>query len=358
MRSLWALAALAAASAGGQSLRVIHEVPIGLVSVQTNSFATIPVPIGGVAGTADGVGLRGLYVTQQGDTEDGLGPWSLDVRVTAVAPDGSQVAWNPIGGDVTIADYPLSDGMGGFAGVPASGGWVFTFDSVEPVSNWRYGIEGAVIYLLARTASAMWVDTVVPDVALSWDRPFFIEGVSGLGPVAYAAFEFEVSESGVYEFDSVLSSGGDHYTFLYEGDALGGGFDPQQPLSNLLDYGLGNGNSPFGVPRGTSRISALLLADRRYTWVTSQWSEFSQIAPSTNTIVGPGVVNEVTDACPADVNGDGTLNDSDFFAWVTVFTASPRTPEQEAACDVNEDGSCTDSDFFAWVTLFTGEGCP
>ncbi|MEM9166725.1 MAG: dockerin type I domain-containing protein [Planctomycetota bacterium] len=62
--------------------------------------------------------------------------------------------------------------------------------------------------------------------------------------------------------------------------------------------------------------------------------------------------------CAADVNGDSSLNDSDFFAWVTAFTASPRSPEQESACDVNRDGSCDDSDFFAWVTVFTGAGCP
>lgn len=61
--------------------------------------------------------------------------------------------------------------------------------------------------------------------------------------------------------------------------------------------------------------------------------------------------------CPADVNGDGTLNESDFFAWVTAFTTDPRSPEQESACDVNSDGSCNESDFFAWVTFFTGVGC-
>ncbi|MEM9166721.1 MAG: GC-type dockerin domain-anchored protein [Planctomycetota bacterium] len=63
------------------------------------------------------------------------------------------------------------------------------------------------------------------------------------------------------------------------------------------------------------------------------------------------------DPCPADVNGDGTLNDSDFFAWVTAFVSDPRTAEQEEACDVNRDGSCSDSDFFAWVTEFIGAGC-
>ncbi|MEM9166716.1 MAG: matrixin family metalloprotease [Planctomycetota bacterium] len=55
--------------------------------------------------------------------------------------------------------------------------------------------------------------------------------------------------------------------------------------------------------------------------------------------------------CPGDVNRDGEVNDSDFFAWVTAFTNN--APE----CDVNEDGNCSDSDFFAWVTIFTNGGC-
>ncbi|MEM9167938.1 MAG: GC-type dockerin domain-anchored protein, partial [Planctomycetota bacterium] len=65
----------------------------------------------------------------------------------------------------------------------------------------------------------------------------------------------------------------------------------------------------------------------------------------------------IPDDCPADVNRDGVLNDSDFFAWVTVFIADPRTPEQTEQCDVNLDGACDDSDFFAWVTEFISGGC-
>lgn len=60
--------------------------------------------------------------------------------------------------------------------------------------------------------------------------------------------------------------------------------------------------------------------------------------------------------CPGDVNGDGAVSDSDFFAWVTAFIADPRSPEEQAACDVNRDGSCSDSDFFSWVTAFI-DGC-
>ncbi|MEM9166856.1 MAG: dockerin type I domain-containing protein [Planctomycetota bacterium] len=60
--------------------------------------------------------------------------------------------------------------------------------------------------------------------------------------------------------------------------------------------------------------------------------------------------------CPGDVNDDGGVSDSDFFAWVTVFLADPRSPAQTQACDVNGDGNCSDSDFFAWVTSFL-DGC-
>ncbi|MEM9166855.1 MAG: choice-of-anchor tandem repeat NxxGxxAF-containing protein [Planctomycetota bacterium] len=68
------------------------------------------------------------------------------------------------------------------------------------------------------------------------------------------------------------------------------------------------------------------------------------------------VIRLEQDDCPGDVNGDGTVSDSDFFAWVTAFVADPRSPEQEAACDVNRSGNCSDSDFFAWVTIFIN-GC-
>lgn len=57
------------------------------------------------------------------------------------------------------------------------------------------------------------------------------------------------------------------------------------------------------------------------------------------------------DVCPADVNGDGDVTDSDFFAWVTAFIQG--LPE----CDVNLDEICSDSDFFAWVTIFIAGDC-
>ncbi|MEM9167542.1 MAG: GC-type dockerin domain-anchored protein [Planctomycetota bacterium] len=57
-----------------------------------------------------------------------------------------------------------------------------------------------------------------------------------------------------------------------------------------------------------------------------------------------------TSPCPGDVNRDGSVTDSDFFAWVTAFI------NEDPECDVNRDGACSDSDFFAWVTAFIS-GC-
>ncbi|MEL7484049.1 MAG: GC-type dockerin domain-anchored protein, partial [Planctomycetota bacterium] len=54
--------------------------------------------------------------------------------------------------------------------------------------------------------------------------------------------------------------------------------------------------------------------------------------------------------CPADTNGDGQLDPSDFNAWVIAFNSS--TPE----CDQNADGLCNPADFNAWVANFNA-GC-
>ncbi|MGP1273688.1 MAG: GC-type dockerin domain-anchored protein [Phycisphaerales bacterium] len=334
----------------GQALaadRVVASSPLGTVVVPTSTAVSIPVSFSGIADPITGIGISGTYVTQQGDFDDGLGPWSLDVRLTATAPGGASLAWNPIGGDVTIADYPFQDGTAGLPSVAGDGAWTFAFDSVVPQSNWTYRIDNAVVYVLAEAPDVTEAYTATPDPANQWNRPFFIAGVSGLGPVAYDAFSFTVGVSGVYEFSSVLSTGGNHFSFLY-----GGGFDADQPLANLIDYGLGNGNSPFGVPRGESRIEALLFEGVTYTWVTSQWDRFGSIAPASNTIVGPGAVVPVGDDCPADTNGNGALDPGDFTAWVTAYNAG-----DVPTADQNGNGALDPGDFTAWVTNYNA-GCP
>ncbi|MEL6499476.1 MAG: GC-type dockerin domain-anchored protein [Planctomycetota bacterium] len=340
-----AAGAASALPVSAQALRLVASREIGDIDV-TPAGLPIAADFTGVNALVTGFGVAGGFTVVQGDTGGGTGPWSLDVSVEAEGPAGDSALFTPVGGDVTVADYPLADGVRTFLVPAASNGvWTFTFDTTASPSNWVYGLRDASVHLLADAAKVTQTYDATPDPATSWNRPFFIEGVSGLGPVSFDAFEFEVTESGVYELTSVLSSGNDHFSFLYRGS-----FDPSLPLENLHDYGLGNGNSPFGIPRGTSFISQLLFEGETYTWVTSQWASFRPIEATSNTIVGPGDAVAPGDDCPADTNGDGELTPADFNAWVIAFNA------QAAECDQNGDGGCDPADFNAWVINFNA-GC-
>lgn len=93
---------------------------------------------------------------------------------------------------------------------------------------------------------------------------------------------FTVDTSGVYEFSSVLVSGSNHFTFLYENS-----FDPADQLTDLLNDGLGNGFAQNGDPAGTSSFDSILIEGRVYYWITSQWAFFSAIETASDSIVGP-----------------------------------------------------------------------
>jgi hypothetical protein len=281
-----------------------------------------------------GIGITARYTTVSGDFVDGLGPWSLDVTMAATSPGaaGSGV-FNPISGDVTIADYPLQDGSAVYGSpVDGDGTWMFTFGSTTPQSGWTYGLRDVSYHLFASAGDVATMRDATPVSGQQWNRPFFIEGISGQGPVAYEALAFTVDVSGVYGFTSVLASGNNHFTFLYR-DA----FDPQAPLSNLLDYGLGNGFAHNGDPSGVSSFGALLHAGSTYYWVTSQWASFSAIETSSGTVVGPGAIVGLA-ACRSDINGDGVVDTADLGILIGRFgTADPEA-------DVNGDGSVDTAD--------------
>ncbi|MEM9166496.1 MAG: GC-type dockerin domain-anchored protein [Planctomycetota bacterium] len=150
---------------------------------------------------------------------------------------------------------------------------------------------------------------------------------------------------------------------FFESNRQLGGLNPDSNRE-LWRYDIATGEITQATDT-TGGLSIIQLSDdatRRYVDISAN----NRIAYRSDNSLEQGVTNlggnielylsVLDDHCPADVNGDGTLNDSDFFAWVTVFTADPRSPQQEEDCDVNEDGICSDSDFFAWVTAF-GTGC-
>lgn len=245
----------------------------GAGSVQTVTFAADE-PV-------TGIGFTALWTAVVADNENGIAPWSLDLGVTVTAPDGvSQLAWPRLGGDVTIADYPLQDFTGGFDAVDGDGAFSWSFTSIGP--NWIAGLQDVQYHLTTQVSDVE--QTFEGSVAdgPQWSRPYFIAGVSGLGPVVHEALEFEVEVSGGYRIESVVPTG-NHFLALYQD-----GFDPEQPLLNLLDYGIGNGHAANGSPQGASWIDALLFEGRTYHLVASQWASNTPGQPYVTSVIGPG----------------------------------------------------------------------
>lgn len=342
------LAAVFCAPIATAGLRVVASAPGADIDVPA-AGAMDSVVFSGVAEPIAGFGVSGLFTAPVADQSGGLYPWSTDFGITVTAPGGASASSPlPWFGDLTFADYPVDDAFGGLGGSGGNGTWQLVFDS-GVIPPYVAGLREVTYHLLADAPDVVYQYADNTGQGHSWNRPFFIAGVSGLGPVDYHALEFTVDVSGLYSFESVLSTGGDHFTFLYRG-----GFDDTQPLLNLAEYGMGNGFSPFDVPRGTSRFDQLLFAGETYVWVTSQWSAFSPTADFDNTITGPGTVRPASGACnPADVAEPfGVLDLADVQAFVSAFTSG------DSLADIAEPFGVLDlADVQAFVGAFVS-GCP
>ncbi|MEC9372833.1 MAG: hypothetical protein VYC34_03280, partial [Planctomycetota bacterium] len=200
---------------------------------------------------------------------------------------------------------------------------------------WVAGLRNVQYHLTTTVPDVVEVMNGSVESGPMWMRPFFIAGVSGLGPVVYEAVEFTVPVGGGYTFESVLPPGNNNFTFLYQG-----GFDPNQPLVNLLDYGLGNGNAPNGTPQGTSLIEAMLFEGVTYTYVTSQFDRFNPGTTYTTTITGPALIS-VTVPCPADLDGDGNVGPADLGALLGAWGTN------DPAADLDGSGTVGSEDLGA-----------
>ncbi len=289
---------------------VIADFNLSTVDVVANVPFTATDPVDGIGFTAD-------WIAVVADNEDGLFPWSLDLNPIVQAPIGEVINWPVVGGDRTIADFPLQDFSGaGFPSVNGTGTFQWTFNNSSPQAPYTMGLRNVQLHLTTTVPDVVEVRNDTTAGGPMWNRPFFIAGISGLGPVRYHVIEFEVAVSGGYTFESVVQSG-DNFNYIYRGAFNPG--DPQTPgdtgqLANLFDYGLGNGNAPNGTPRGTSLIEAMLFEGDRYFYVTSQWSAGSPALAFTTTITGPGAIDDDLNDCPADfadadsADPDGEVN--------------------------------------------------
>lgn len=341
---LAAFAVLAVAGTTAAAQRLVATQTGADLVVNLNDV-TVQIDFGSVSEPVTGIGFVGDWTAIVADQENGVRPWSTDMIIRANAPDGQLVeTWGPtIGGDRTIADYPFQDATVNAVGpVSGSGVWNFTVDSGNP-SPFVIGLEDVSWHLLADAPDVVSEFEFSVADGPEWNRPFFIAGISGLGPVFYRVLEFEVETSGLYRFDSVVSNG-NAFTFLYDGS-----FDPDDQLTDLLDYGLGNGNAPNGAPVGTSLIEALLFEGETYFFVVSQWDRFTPGQSYDSTITGPGAILEPSVPCLGDLNGDSTVDTGDLGILLGAFGNSP-------AGDLNDDGITDTTDLGLLLGAF-GSAC-
>jgi len=303
--------------------------------IATVSGSDFQVGSGGTVLTVDfvtdqpvtGIGFTGLWSAVVADQQNGIAPWSIDLGVTVTAPDGTVSSfWKPLGGDITIADYPLQDFKRVFADaiVDGTGTYTWSFSSIS--GPWVAGLSDVQFHLTTEVDDVVQVFDGSTARGPLWHRPFFIGGISGLGPVVYDAMEFQVDVSGGYDIESIVPTG-NNFAYIYRG-----GFDPENPLENLLDYGLGNGSSWDGSPQGTSRISAMLFEGETYHLVVSQWSASQPGQPYTNTVTGPGVFIMSDNTIPGDLNGDGVVDGADLGLLLKLWGTD------DAGADLNGDG--------------------
>ena len=325
MLTIPAAAALAFAASSPAALRVVSSAPAPDTDIpsagatQMVAFTTTE--------TVRGFGLDARWVPVSA-SGGGSAPWSTDLAVTVTAPGGEMMDWPMVGGEISIASYPLSDAAGTLAGSNTSGTYTFQFSGTP--SPYTAGLRDLTLHALAETPDVVEIINGSTLEGPQWDRPFSIVGISGQGPVNYETLEFEVTEAGLYTFESVRADSTDNFTFLYEGE-----FEPTLPLMNMLDYGLGNGFAPNESPQGTSLIESLLFPGCTYTLVNSQWAFFRPGGPYTLTITGPAALAVATD-CPADFTDDGAVNGSD----LAVLLAAWGTP----GADLTGDGTTNGSD--------------
>ncbi len=340
--------------AAGAALRLVESVPGDDFNVAQNTIEQTV-----VATTTEplyGVGLTARWTAVVADQGGGTFPWPLDLSANVYAPSGAILSWPQIGGDRTIADFPLQDANSGFLGVNGQGEFTWLFDTAAP-APYVSGLREVQYHFLTFADEVVEVSSGTTEGGPLWDRPFFIDGVSGLGPVSYHAVEFTAAVPGKYTFESVVV-GENNFNYVYQG-----GFDSAAPLENLLDYGLGNGQAPNGTPAGTSLIDVLLLPDTTYTYVTSQWSATSTPVPFTTTVTGPGSLVWVCVSCAAgDFDGDG-LVDLDDYAFFADCLGGPHkvpfpdttgaTAEQcVTGFDFDDDEDVDLADFAAFVEYF------
>ncbi len=305
---------------------------------------------------------------------DGQNSWSGGDDVWTVEFDGGPMTIY-IFGDTTVNpnvdhDITLWDAEHTLL---ARAPWLSSFDVIDLFTD----LDPGTYYILVDSFDAsgegpydlivvdesyFWVDILNPDAGDPEADPTFnrpLEDGSGLDPagadVAYESFEFHVTASGEYAFEAVYewavdldNTSWDGFILLYEN-----AFDPQNPLQNLI---AANDDDPsFGFLRSFIESVDLSTGTTYVVVVTSFDTQFFNLTPNRFGVnaFGPGSVEAgpAEDDCPADFDGNGTVNVNDLLGFLGAF----RT--QDASSDFDGNGTVNVNDLLGFLGAFRN-GCP
>ncbi len=145
------------------------------------------------------------------------------------------------------------------------------------------------------------------------------------------------SGSLIYIFD--YSHGAIHYAAFLSPEATsftipGGSIQPGYAYYVLISYSTGIVDNAGGVNEGASSVG----------FTRNSYSYFNTRGP-----------------CPADLNGDGVVDDADFVIFVAAYNllyCSDALMPEGCASDLTNDGYVLDDDFVAFVPAYNDLLCP
>jgi len=189
--------------------------------------------------------------------------------------------------------------------------------------------------------------------------------------VVWVKFRYPVG-AGITDYvdlDTGRSRPVDSYLAMYNnlGELVATNDDSGSGLLSMLSFGAGSGpRVPSGTTGTPNGQNGTLIADKTY-WLAAALYDASLYTGPTNwdfrnentqfterfTVTVRSSFAPVF-ACIADVTGDGTIDGSDFIAFINSFAAGD--PILDPTADVNQDSIIDGNDFVLFINAF-GAGC-
>ncbi len=167
----------------------------------------------------------------------------------------------------------------------------------------------------------------------------FIAAPTSFGLTSPSNFATDVSPTLTFTWDD--AAGEDSYRLQVSTSTLF--------LNNPVDATVGADQTQYTVPAGNLNENTL------YFW------RVTAVNAAGNTLGTPSALRfttgEVTPACPADFNGDGTVDGADFGTFGAAFGSSAGDADFNPDADFNNDGTIDGADFGTFGAQFGSSGC-